>query len=176
MVRKLKILTQVVKIFLHLTDPTPWNLTKKIFQTVWEFIFSKFLTPWTVLENKYFQILVDKRAFLPFSRTVTKIFVYFPWNSKFWNVEILKIGKVSNLYPKNGKKTQNERVESLDKSCDHQNIAKKFFINSSLFLIKSFASSFESLLSVLSWWMWMNIKLFRVYWLYWWLHAGFQSF
>ena len=45
---------------------------------VWKCIFSKFLTPWRVLENKYFQIWVDKRAFLRFSRTFTKIFVYFP--------------------------------------------------------------------------------------------------
>ena len=82
---------------LHITDPTPWNLTKKIFQTVWKCIFSKFLTPWKVLENKYFQILLDKRAFFRFSRTFTKIFGYFPWNSKFWNVDNIENWKSSEF-------------------------------------------------------------------------------
>ena len=54
---------------------------------VWEYILCQFLTPWNILENKYFQILIDKRAFLPFSRTFTKIFHYFPWKSKFSNVD-----------------------------------------------------------------------------------------
>ena len=71
---------------LHLTESTPWKLRKKIFQIL-ECILCQFLTPWNILENKYFQISVDRKAFLLFSSTFTKIFDYFPWKSKFWNVD-----------------------------------------------------------------------------------------
>ena len=43
--------------------------------------------PWKILENKYFQILVDRKAFLLFKQDFRQDFDYFPWKSKFWNVD-----------------------------------------------------------------------------------------
>ena len=58
-----------------------------MWRIVWEYILCQFLTPSKILENKYFQILVDRKAFLLLSKTFTKIFDYFAWKSKFWNVD-----------------------------------------------------------------------------------------
>ena len=58
-----------------------------MWRIVWENILCQFPTPWKIFENKYFQILVDRKAFLLLSKTFTKIFDYFAWKSKFLNVD-----------------------------------------------------------------------------------------
>ena len=58
-----------------------------MWRIVWEYILCQFLTPWKILENKYFQILVDRKAFLLLSKIFTEIFDYFAWKSKFLNFD-----------------------------------------------------------------------------------------
>ena len=63
-----------------------------------------FLTPWQGLENGSFRILAEKRVVLTYSRTFTKIFVFFPWKSKFWNVDNIEHWKRFDFTQKMAKK------------------------------------------------------------------------
>ena len=67
-----------------------WIFSNKILHSlVWEFIFSLFLTPWKLLENKYLEIF--RKQNIENSKGMLK----------YWKLEKLSV------YPKNGKKTQN---------------------------------------------------------------------
>ena len=66
-----------------------------------------FLTPWQGLENWSFRILAEKTVVLPYSRTFTNIFVFFPL--KIQVLECWQYRKLEKIwfYTKNVKKTQN---------------------------------------------------------------------
>ena len=66
-----------------------------------------FLTPWKDLENGSFRILAEKRVVLPYSRTFTNIFVFFPWKSKFCNVDNIENWKIFYITQKLERKLKN---------------------------------------------------------------------
>ena len=65
------------------------------------------MTPWQVLENGSCRIVAEKKVFLPYSSSFTKIFVLFPWKYKFWNVDNIENLKRLDFTQKMARKLKN---------------------------------------------------------------------